>query len=404
MGSKLTKFLSVFLLVVVLLLPFSTLLVSADSGRVFTMPLNQPSVDAGRGYLEYVVEDSSYGFTPVTLFWQIYPRDPSKSLFNTRVHVNISGTNGLMITPQFIDGYTDFMFYYCAVWGNGKTTYYSQDFSTGPAYVQINLASGYKFYGFKGYGNIGEITYNLNYYPTQEFSFVYAQDAPEYELLLEEYQLLNSIYNLLYTIDSDLADLSYLDTLSSLKTIIQSISTNVMQINSNVSTISTTLTTVNTKLTTIQSHLNSIKNNTDQLESYLDQVESYIDTIEPSLLNMITLLSNIDLNTDDIEPLLEEIIDILNQSFEEDPQPIPSGDAESQMGQMDEFVGGSNSQKVQSDINSSLSGSSLNGGLSSNASGLLWDILQRFLDGAPKIFAMLISLLSYGLISLLLGR
>ena len=379
---RIVSFISVIMvLLTILILPTF----ADDDTKVFTVPMNQPSTDLGRGYIEYVVEGPNYQLTPVTLFWYIYPSDPNIDLWESRVHVSVSDVNKLILDPHLTDGSSNFTFYYSAVWGDGTTNYYYKVYnSSSSTPVEISLASGYKFYGFKGYGNIGSFTYMTNYYPKQNFVFQYAEDSPEYEALFQIHQDLVTIKGALTSNYGDLAGESVANLLS--------------YIDETLLFIGQTSYDIYTQLNTTNYRLQFLVNQTDQLETLLTALGNNTDALESLLRTVIS-------HVDNVEPLLQDILDALTTGDEQDPPPpVDSGDATDKMNQMDDFVGGSSSQQTQSNIQSSLSGTNLTGGLSTQASGFLWDILQRFLDGNSKVFAMIMSVLSYGLIALLFGR
>lgn len=340
------------------LLTFFSFAVSADTGKVFTMPLNQPTSFDCQGYIEYVVESPDYKFTPVTLCWRTTGDgdfDPS----SVTLYYSFSSTNKLEL---FVSSpvSSPFYFSYFVVYGDCTTNYYVKTILPNDNTVTITLASGYKFYGFRPYGCYESLTYVSSYYPSMEFSFVYSQNAAEYELMLDYYELLYDLANNLVDLGVDSPVLE--DIYSLLEDIANNTSTGGI----------------------IARRLLSIHNDLVAIESEVDQIEGYVDNVEP---------------------LLEEILYALNLgSDQEPPPPVDSSGSEDQMSIMDDYVAGSGSQNIQSDISDAFSGESLSGGLNSSASSFLWQVLQRFLDSSPKIFAMLMSLLSYGLISLLLGR
>lgn len=384
------KSISLLSAIVILVASFS-LLSFADTGTVYTMPLNQPPTDPGRGYLEYLVKPSSGSLTPVSLFWNIFPTDPDESLFNFAVDVEFVDSRTLRLYPKQVNSSSfNFSFHYAAVYGNGTSNFYVKSFanlSADSRYVEIKLASGYSFTGYHAYGSIIDVSIASGLSFNNKFSFLYAENAPEYENLLLLHQDLVAIKSALQNSSGD----TVVSLLKSIDNILDVLDQNVVDIEN--------------ATRTINQNVLFILQNIDDVEDELRKISGYVDGIEAYLSTLIS-------NTDDLEVNTQEIIDLLNELLNmyqggekpEPPPPVDSEDAEDQMGQMDDFVAGENSQNTQVELDNVFDSDNLNQGLDTNTSGFLWDVLQRILDGSPEVMGMLISLLSYGLISLLLGR
>lgn len=389
------KLVSILSAIVILIASFS-LFSFADTGTVYTMPLNQPSTDPGRGYLEYLIKTPDGTINPVSLFWNIFPTDPDDSMFNYAVDVEFVNARTLRLYPRRVNSTSfSFSFHYAAVYGNGTANFYVKSFSsTGDRYLDITLASGYSFIGYHAYGSIIDVNVASGLSFNNKFSFLYAENAPEYENLLLLHQDLVAIKSALQNSSGD----TIVSLLKSIDNVLDVLGQNVVDIENATRTINQNVLFILQNIDDVEEELRKISGYVDSLEGYVDGIEAYLSTIIAS--------------TDDLEGNTQEIIDLLNELLNmyqggekpEPPPPVDSDDAENQMGQIDDFVEGENSQNIQVELDNVFDSDNLNQGLDTDTSGFLWDVLQRILDGSPEVMGMLISLLSYGLISLLLGR
>lgn len=382
------KLVSILSAIVILIASFS-LFSFADTGSVYTMPLNQPPSDPGRGYMEYLVKAPDGTVTPVSLFWNIFPTDSSDSLFNYAVDLEFVNARTLRLFPKRVNSTSfSFSFHYAAVYGNGTSNFYVKSFTpTGDRYLDITLATGYSFTGYHAYGNIIDVNVASGLTFNNKFSFLYAEDAPEYENLLLLHQDLISIKSALQNSSGDTA-VSLLDSIDAILNVLDD-----------------DIRSIKNATNTINQNVLFILQNIDDVEEELREISGYVDGIEAYLSTIIDSTDDLEGNTQQIIDLLEQLLDMYEGGDQpEPPPPVDSDNAQDQMNQMDDFVDGENSQNIQADIDSAFDSNSINQGLDTNTSGFLWDILQRILNDSPEVFGMLFSLLSYGLISLLLGR
>lgn len=398
MGNRKLICFFTFLTIILLLLPsFSLFSSAADTSdmKVFEMPMQQPLSGGAYGYLEYVVEDSNFVQTPVTLFWKVvfdptylpaelqgsYNSDFIRAKFElfepdyTEFRLSFE-----YVQEDYFDSPLDripFQVYYGTVRSDGSVRYYTYTFNPQTDAIPgfyVDLASGYKFSSFKFY-NVAETVYPVDYYPKAPTSFLYSESAPIYHEILETQEYLADLSLYLNTVknNSSLTNTYLREQIDYLETLTLQLA-NILSIQHDLSLIRQEITL---RLPIISSQLSSI--------------DSYLYLINNNIVGL--------------QDRLDDIIDILSQEAPEVPDPDPDDIQGSYEDAQNEVIQNENVDEglgYLDEITDSLSGEEPFG--DPEGFRLVWTFAWNYITYHPFIFSFFLLVPSLGLIRMVLHR
>ena len=373
------------------ILPLSAFASNAISP--ITFPFSEPYVSNTTAYIAVNLENISNGSefayivclqcSPVNQSYEYEGDSPVfiiDDIYDNKIELSINGND-----------YTTYNFSCYILSQSGKiNTLSTTSFSDNLNGYLISFSSAYRIFevDFHGNFNLSSLGSNFN-----TFAYLFTEDRYEYIYLL-------SIFNVLV----EYGDLQE-DELAKLNTIIS----NSSDIKSAILDIKTTF---GAKLDTIISdnvvfkqrleelldYLQSIDSNTDEVESWLNTIYTdFVDIyflIEGEILQILDAVDELEGYTDELESLLHQILDYLQPDTDVNVSKVDTSNLDSYFEAEnsllnDDNVDVSNAVKVEID---------------QQAMVVIWDKLQSIVNSNPKVFGLIITVLSISVVALILGR
>lgn len=186
-----------------------------------------------------------------------------------------------------------------------------------------------------------------------------------------------------YTVD-DLTDEIYA-TLNDIYATDTQMLTQLENIYNSVDTVETKLQNLYNIANSQLSYLKEIDANTDELESLMKVCNSYLANIQSELEEQTTWL----------EKIYNAIIEFLGLEGEESMEEMPSDDMNDLTVQKDELLGDASTDDLASDLTVSID---------TDSNSFIWDVINDFVTANSTVFGGFISILSLGVLALILNR
>lgn len=372
-----------FCILTVSLILFSTVLpafaVDISDTYTYSFPWAQPSADENHYYVELLVQNSSGWTSVVGLQFICVPFvEDNSDVITENLRVSFS------VDPDGIAEFTfgspsdgdTYLVRQVEYWASGSIAYKApfavNQSSTGIVTITWDRSSLYDIIGFHAYGDFYQIN---NYFTSSsaqtQFTCLYAEDA--------------SIYNELLQVNDVLAQLAQYD-----ETIVDRLNS----ILSEVTDISDAADDIVSLLGDVLLDLDTLITNTDELEYWLNSIygvlyDSYflLVTIDENLLYSYWELES-------INEKLQTIIDILNSKGESEYSEVDTSN-------VDDYYNAENSLLDNSNVDVS---NVVNVEVDQSALTVIWDLVEETLNTHPQVFGMVLTILSLGIIALILGR
>lgn len=149
--------------------------------------------------------------------------------------------------------------------------------------------------------------------------------------------------------------------------------------------IYTSVDTVETKLQSLVNIAQQIEDNTDELEGLLKTCNSYLASIQSELEEQTTWL----------EKIYAAIVEFLGIEGEDSVESMPDDDMNNMLNIENELLGDASSDDLANDLTVTID---------NNSSGFIWDIINRLITSNSVLFGGVVSILSLGIVALILGR
>lgn len=346
--------------------------------NVYQVGISEPTVSDNAGYVALLVENQVGDRDVLIIPFTYVQYNTATELFNKPyLQVEIYESNVELIFNTKSDnayGYFN-VFHHLGSsnsFGKVKTTFFN-GVSSGFNYKLSTYHPDYFIVG--GYVRGG----NLGYYASTEnvaFNVLWNNEAAFYNQYVYINESLKDIFTVLDTdIYSALDDILY--------EMVTSNSYNREQIE---------------YLVRIYTELLNANITLDDIDSKLAQQNLDMEDLLSLTNRMYLKLSEIDTNTDELEELLKMIILALNsegEEFVEDKASDKHGDKANDMySKEDNLTGGSTSSSMGNMSNS----------IDSSSSGEVWWLVDLFLHSNNQVFTMFLTILSFGVVALILNR
>lgn len=362
--------------------------VDEDSLLQFSVPSDKPTVTGNSGYIEMLFEDKYSGWRYVHVYsWFFSPTvDSSSDYYNYSEVIKPSLTlssDGVAFVFDLPDNITGNL---CltSVDSEGWYQLASYDIPDGGTISFDFFPSGRALVGHHCYGALEYINYK-SYANPLNFVVNYSSDAV----------ITHQLNGLLAT----------------LKSLSSSIDSNNTQLQTKLDSIIIAFSSLDSSLDSF--HDDYISKMTElflYLDDYLDYFETLIentDEVEPFLSIMVDYLANIQMYCEEIwymtvyinEELisinskLQQIIDLLKVE--------PPSTTKYDNSDLDNYYDAENGLLQNSDVDV---GSAVQVEINQNALTVIWDFVERALNSHGKVFGMVLTILSLGIIALILGR
>lgn len=263
---------------------------------------------------------------------------------------------------------------------------FENDFVDGVFYFN----SSFRITNIDVHGNIDRSALESDY---PAFDYIFTEDKYEYMYLL-------SIFNVLVEY-GELED-DELELLQSLVTSNQSVESILKEIKSTFSDKLDTIINDNVefkaKLADAINYLSSIDSTTSSIRAFLrtfcEECLDLLWLLDDDLLNIWGSVDDLEDYTDEIEVLLQELIDYLQPDTDVNVSKVDTSNLDSYFEAENSLLNNdnvdvSNAVKVEID---------------QQAMVVIWDKLQAILDLNPKVFGLIITVLSISVVALILGR
>lgn len=383
-----------FILVVVSVCPF------ASAAESYNIPFSQPQVADGSGYMEVLFE-SSGGSRYVRLFqWQT---TPSTQMIGTeKILTNVTVNSNGLVNIEF--DYPESTFYavvsiYDGRWSDSGYFEIWQDVSVGSE-IAFNLDYDDNIISFNIYGNYTNLTSNLvsGYLP--KFTVTYGDDTS----LSDVSSSLTEINNTLVQIHND--NLATLDEISAIQ---DGLTRYLELLHQDFGVIEDSLTEANVWLDFISDQLNdfsdrihndlsNILTGINQVNAKLEEVKTKLDSISNYLrlqwMLMDKYYAQYKTHLANIQYYISQIKDALLDGPDSN---LTSPDTSN----MDGYIDTENSLLDNSNVDVS---DVVQVEVNQNALSFIWSLVQKIFDSNGKVFGMVLTVLSLGLVAMVLGR
>lgn len=364
------------ILILVSMCPISAYGAYSDDDFVFHVEMSQPTVDNNHFYLEFLLrawddEVGDWWYFPAVYYFVYTPyfENTVSSSIETLEVVTTVSIEGSQFKVNVLN--SDAIFGYLSMgrmW-NGMYNYYSSAGSNGS--ITLTQNTNYDVVSWRAYG-FTDVESDIS--ADTSFSILYSESG--------------AIYNSLLDVISMMSQLVELD-----KDIVEKINDILLE------------------CTDINSALDSIITIYNQLLTKVDTLISQTDQIEPRLYEMIEILFNIWTSLESWLPAIEantyqtylqclKIVERLDTLIEILQQKGDSEFSEPDTSNLDNYYDVENSLLD----NSNADMSNVKVEIDQNAMAVTWDILDRFLNVHPAVIGLFITVLSLGIIALILGR
>lgn len=352
---------------------------------------DKPTVTDYSGYVELLFESKSTGQRFVTvLSWHFTPTLNTSSEFyqtsdkpiltivrnSEQFRLGVSTNDGVSGNMSFltIDSGSQLYFGFISVPDDAATYYYP-----------VSYGSGYALVGMHYYGDFSSIQVD-NSLSNAEFYVTYGADTVISHGIN---QLISGVYSLIDAVGQE----QYAEQLQSIIDKLNNIDSSVDGFRQEYKT---GLTQLFSWFRLFAEDLDALVQNSEDIEALLrDEVILYLISIDTWLYSINDWTMNTYLELYEIHSIVQSILDILNaqgENGEKLTEPNTGGfsDLENAEGELlDKNVNVDSAVNVQ---------------INQNAMNVIWDFVQRAFDSNAKVFGMVLTILSLGLIALILGR
>lgn len=186
-----------------------------------------------------------------------------------------------------------------------------------------------------------------------------------------------------YTVN-DLTDEIY-STLQNVYSTNQSMLTKLEQIYTSVDI-------VETKLQSLVNIAQQIETNTDELEGYVNELEGLLFTCNSYLASIKTELEN---QTSWLEGIWYTLFEYFGLQGDDAVEEMPSDDMNNMLQVEGELLGDASADDLQNNLKVTID---------ANSSAFIWDVIDDFVTANSTVFGGFISILSLGVVALILNR
>lgn len=319
-----------------------------------------------------------YQISPVANSTMSYESDNPvfvvEDIYSNAIYFNVIG-----------DVYTDYHISVIIMHQNGtvqsvlsddfENDFYNGVFYFNPSFLITNIDT---------HGNIDRSALESDY---DAFDYIFTEDKYEYMYLL-------SIFNVLV----EYGDLKE-DELELLQSIVDSGSSIETILNELKTTFSEKLDTIIADNEVFKERLQFIYNKLRDIYNisyafFYDDFPTYMFLLDEDLVNILLAVDNLEEYTDEIESLLQQILDALNVKGESN---LTSPDTS----QLDNYYEIEQGLVNRSDVDVS---NAVNVQIDQNAMAFTWNMIDSFLNSNGKVIGLFLTVLSLGIIALILGR
>lgn len=353
---------------------------------------DKPTVTDYSGYVELLFEEKSSGGRFVTVLgwyytpilntsndYYLYSDIPHFTLVynNSEFKLGFSASEGLSGNISFLTVDTSSQVYFSTsvVPDDGSENFYT-----------VTYGSDYALVGIHYYGNFDKVIDSSSYDIGTEFYVTYGSDTV---ISYGINQLISGMYSIIDLLDNE----SYKDQLDTIISNLNSIDTSIDDFKA---AYQTGLTQLFSWFRFMLNDLDALVQNTDEIESKLDGLATLLTNIENWVYYIYeyTLYIYDELLT--VNTKLQQILDILNVQGENGEKLTQPDNSD-----MDNYYDIENGliSGDTSDV-----GGAVDVQINQNAMSTIWDIVERAVNSNPKVFGMIITILSLGIIALILGR
>lgn len=248
------------------------------------------------------------------------------------------------------------------------------------SFQRVDYGSSYSLIGMHYYGSFDMVTESGS---DEEFYVTYGSDT------VISYGL-NQVLSALYSIIELMPDTNYTSQLDDIISNLNSLDTSLESFYTDFKTVLNQLqgTTV-----AILRNLETIVQNTDEVEGLLSDVFDILSNMYGSLLNIEYYVPYIYEELSAVNAKLQQIINLLKV---EAPSTTKYDNSD-----LDNYYDAENGLLQNSDVDV---GSAVQVEINQNALTVIWDFVERALNSHGKVFGMVLTILSLGIIALILGR
>lgn len=353
---------------------------------------DKPTVTDYSGYVELLFESKSTGqrfvsvvswfFTPAlntsSEFYQTSDKPILTIVRNSeQFRLGVSTNDGVSGNMSFltIDSGSQLYFGYISVPDDEATYYYN-----------VTYGSGYSLVGMHYYGDFSSVNVS-NGLSNEEFYVTYGADSVISHGIN---QLISGVYSLIDAVGQE----QYAEQLQSIIDKLNNIDSSVDGFRQDYKT---GLTQLFSWFRLFIDDLDQLVQNSEDIEKLIrDEVVIYLVSIDTWLYSINDWTMNTYLELYEIHSIVQSILDILNaqgENGEKLTQPDNS-DMDNYYDVENGLLDGGNA-----DVNGAV-----NVQINQNAMAVIWDMVERALNSHSKVFGMVLTVLSLGIIALILGR
>mgnify|MGYP003301085992 CR=1 FL=1 len=387
MKNKLMKISFCMVSVVVILVSMCPISAFAAPDTYYFKSFSKPTVNDYSGYVELLFEDSVSGSRWVSvLSWYFTPiSQSSDSVFTDRplLHLvrNASQFRLGIESAEGVFGNMCFTFFDANT--NIQLSNYTVYDDESIFYHNVTYGTAYKLIGIHYYGDFVSVN-DSSGLGNEEFYVTYAEDSV---ICYGINQLISGLYALIDLTDSDAYSSQLEEIISSLNSFEGSFEEFESFYKEQITSLLTIFNDQLSKLEKIVENTDYLVGTVDNILYWLYDMEWYFKDWYGVSVDSLSVLRSIDSK-------LNTIIEILNQKTDtefttEDPT------------QFDEYYDVENSLLDNDNVNVS---DVVNVEVNQNALTVIWDYVERSLNSHGKVFGMVLTILSLGIIALILGR
>lgn len=376
-------------MVSVLVILFSMCPISAYAAPegYYSIASDKPTVTEYSGYVELLFEHKTSGYRFVTVVgWFFTPSvNTSSEFYQTSDKPLLTLTRNtqnfvLGVTcNEYITGNMSFIL----IDSGNQVQFTVSDITSESTYTySVGYGSSYNLVGIHYYGDFSDkLIYDTS---NEEFYVTYGSDS------VISYGL-NQVISALYTLVDLMPDSDYTSQLDDIISSLNSLDTSLDSFHSDFTTV---LNQLSGTVIAVLRNLETIVQNTDEVEGLLSDVFDILSSMYGSLLNIEYYVPYIYEELSGINTKLQQILNILKAEGEaEFSEPDTSG--------LNGYYDSENS--LLNDDNVDVSGA-IDVQINQQAMSTIWDLVDRFLNVNPKVIGAVITVLSLGILALILGR
>lgn len=250
----------------------------------------------------------------------------------------------------------------------------------------FNLSTDLTYWTYQAKGNFGKINNNSGNGISNTFSILWDEQEDIYNAIYDNLEVLSE-----YLSNIDNSAYYCTEYLDSIEFILANLFNTAEGINEN---LLTSIELLNTAVTKIDNILSECEYTNEQLAEFFDFLYTFIqEDLYYFLENQDVLLSSIDGGISSINQKLKQLLDGPKEGFTESPT---LSDKQNEYNEIeDELLNDEAASDAQSSIDIQIN---------ENAMSYIWDLITQFLQANSKVFGLFISVLSLGIIALILNR